>query len=112
MQNHLDNTPISVCAISEETPVPSVARALSHFFISRHSVLLYRRSAYHFHHYDVGVVRRVVSYALLYNSLFYREIAGVFIWWSISEGLVMEHPKVPVIFSKWGAIRLQVCEYG
>jgi len=32
----------------------------------------------------------VVFYALPDKSLFYREIAGVFIWWSISEGWVMD----------------------
>jgi len=98
MRNHLHNTPISVGAISEETPVSSVARALSHFFTGRHSVL-YSGPAQDFRRYICGVTT-VVFYALTDNSLFYREIAGGFIGRSIGEGRVTEKTKVRVIFSK------------
>jgi len=43
----------------------------------------------------------VVFYTQPDNSIFYREIAGGFIGWSIGEGSVTEQPKVRVIFSKW-----------
>jgi len=53
MRNHLYNTPISIGAISEEAPVSSVARALSHFFTGHHAVLLYSGRAGRFRRYDI-----------------------------------------------------------
>jgi len=58
MRNDLHNTPISIGAVSEETPV-SVARALSHLFTGRHSVLLYSGPAHHPRRYDIHGVTRV-----------------------------------------------------
>ena len=104
MWNHLHNTPISIGVISEETPVSSVARALSHFFTDRHSVLVYSGRAQHFRRYDIHGVTRVVPHALPDNSHFYREIVGGFIRRSIGQGRVTEQPEVRVIFSKWDAI--------
>ena len=104
MRNQLHNTPISVGAISEETPVSSVSRARSHFFTGRHSVLLYGGREHHFRRYDICGVASVVFYGLPDNSLFYCEIAGGFIGRSIGKGRVTEQPKVRVIFSKWDAI--------
>ena len=46
----------------------------------------------------------MVFYGLPDNSLFYREIAGGFIWRSIGEAKVTEQPKVRVIFSKLDVI--------
>jgi len=68
MRSHLHSTPISVVAISEETPVPSVAHPLSHFFTGRHSVLLYSGQGYHIRRYNICGVTRVVFYALPDNS--------------------------------------------
>ena len=101
MRNHLHNTPISVGAISEETPGSSV-RASSHFFTGRHSVL-YSGPAQDFRRYICGVTT-VVFYALTDNSLFYQEIAGGFIGRSIGDRRVTEKTKVRVIFSKWDAV--------
>jgi len=104
MRSHLHNTLISIGAMAEETPVSSVARALSQLFTGRHSVLLYSRRASHFRRYDIHGVTRVVSYALPDNSLSYGEIVGGFIVRSIGQGRVTERPKMRVIFSEWGAI--------
>ena len=103
MRNHLHNAPISIGAISRETPV-TVARALSHFFTDCHSVLVYSGRAHHFRRYDIHGVTRVVFYALPDNSLFYHEIVAGFIRRSIGHGRVTEQPEVRVIFSKWDAI--------
>ncbi|KAG0136602.1 hypothetical protein HOY82DRAFT_576336 [Tuber indicum] len=107
MRNYLSNAPISIGAISEETPVSSVARARSHFFTGRHSVLLYSERAHHFRRYDIRGVTSVVFYGLPDNPLFYREVAGGFIGRNVGEGRAKEQPKVRVIFSKWDAMKLE-----
>jgi U3 small nucleolar RNA-associated protein 25 len=107
MRNYLSNAPIPIGAISEETPVSSVARARSHFFTGRHSVLLYSERAHHFRRYDIRGVTSVVFYGLPDNPLFYREVAGGFIGRSVGEGRAKEQPKVRVIFSRWDAMKLE-----
>ncbi|PWW78986.1 DUF1253-domain-containing protein [Tuber magnatum] len=107
MRNHLSNAPISVGAISEETPISSVTRARSHFFTGRHSVILYSGRAHHFRRYEIRGATSVVFYGLPDNPLFYREVAGGFIGRSIGEGRVKEQPRVRVIFSKWDAMKLE-----
>jgi len=107
MRNDLHNTPISVSTVSEETPVSSVARARSHFFTGRHSVLLYSGRAHHFCRYDTRGAASVVFYGLLDSSLSYRAVASGLVRRSIGEGRVTEQPKVSVIFSKWDAMRLE-----
>ena len=103
MRNQLHNTPTSVSAISEKTPVSSDSRARSHCFTGGHSVLLYTGRAHHFRCYLRGVAS-VVFYGLPDNSLFSRKIAGAFIRRSMGEGRITALPMVRVIFSKWDAI--------
>ncbi|KAI5778232.1 hypothetical protein EDC01DRAFT_697321 [Geopyxis carbonaria] len=108
VRNHFDTLDISFGAISEETPVPDVARARSHFMSGRHSVLLYTGRAHHFRRYEIRGVRDVVLYALPDNPVFYKEVVGGFLVRSVGEGLVdTGKAKARVVFSKWDAMKLE-----
>ena len=112
IRNFLVNSPatqsISFGSVSEYTSVPDVARARSHFFSGRHSVLLYTSRAHHFRRYRIRGVKRVIMYGLPDNPIFYQEIVGGFLSRSISEGQVdISVANVEVLFSKWDSLKLE-----
>jgi U3 small nucleolar RNA-associated protein 25 len=99
---------ISFGTISEYTSVRDVARARSHFFTGKYSVLLYTERAHHFRRYTIRGVKRVIMYALPDNPVFYQEIMGGYIEKSIAEGRVDPGEVVMKnVFSRWDGLKLE-----
>lgn len=108
LRNFFDTLDISFGLISEETPVPDVARARSHFLTGRHSVLLYTGRAHHFRRYEIRGVKEVVCYGLPENEKFYKEIVGGFLGRSVGEGrLDAERARARILFSKWDLLKVE-----
>jgi U3 small nucleolar RNA-associated protein 25 len=108
VRNFFDGLDLSFGAISEETPVPDVARARSHFLSGRFPVLLYTGRAHHFRRYEIRGVKEVYCYSLPENQAFYKEIVGGFLTRSVGEGRVEGgRCKAKVLFSKWDAMKLE-----
>lgn len=113
LRNHLTNStdgaPISFGSISEYTSVKETTRARSHFLSGRHSLLLYTERAHHHFRYRLKGVRKVISYGLPENPIFWTElVASLGLNRDLMDGNASGGKvSVRAMFSKWDALKLE-----
>ena len=100
--------------ISEDTPVPAVARARSHFASGRYRLLLYSGRAHHFRRYIIKGVTEVWFYGIPEEPSAYLEVGGFLALDPSTLPSTMHNdaarrgsPKVGSVFSRWEALALE-----
>ncbi|KAL9001110.1 MAG: hypothetical protein Q9169_000293 [Polycauliona sp. 2 TL-2023] len=112
VRNHLaassSTQHVSFGSVSEYTPIKDVARARSHFFSGRHSMLLYTERAHHFRRYRLKGISKIIFYGLPENPLFYREMVSGFLDSTFSQSHTKQHhTSVRCLFSKLDLLKLE-----
>ena len=112
VRNFLATSPsaqnISFGSISEYTSHKDVARARSHFFSGRHSILLYTDRAHHFRRYRLKGVKSIIMYGLPENPRFYKETVHGYLGASIADGIInMNAASVRSLFSRFDIMKLE-----
>lgn len=112
VRNYLATSPsaqnISFGSISEYTSNKDVARARSHFFSGRHSILLYTDRAHHFRRYRLNGVKSIIMYGLPENPRFYKEIVEGYLGASIADTTMDTNvASVRSLFSRFDIMKLE-----
>lgn len=112
VRNFLSTSPsaqnISFGSISEYTSHKDVARARSHFFSGRHSILLYTDRAHHFRRYRLKGVKSIIMYGLPENPLFYKETVGGYLAANIADVTMDTNVAgVRTLFSRFDILKLE-----
>ena len=118
LRNHFstatETTNLSFGTISEYSTRGDVARARSHFFNGRHSILLYTERAHHYFRYRLKGIRRLVFYGVPENPVFWTEMIEALstnaqhdLEWAQSQKAKQGKGLVRAMFSKWDVMKLE-----
>lgn len=118
LRNHFstaaETTPLSFGTVSEYSSKGEVARARSHFWNGRHSILLYSERAHHYFRYKLKGIRRLIFYGVSDNPIFWTEMvdslgmnAAHDLEWAQSQRGKQGKGLVRALFSKWDVMKLE-----